>query len=138
MLGLCRSVWVVEACQFFLVPSRSSNMPLYPSKMLGAKEHASIPYFVFYSGFTFESLKELGARHQLFKWESTWECVGYSLTLSHTFGNVNVIPRFHYPLAPIHVLALVTSPRLGSWHWSHSIGCIRKDLSLIVRIRTCV
>jgi hypothetical protein len=29
---MCRSVWVSEACQLFLVPSRSSNTPLYPSK----------------------------------------------------------------------------------------------------------
>jgi len=29
---VCRPVWVSEACQLFLVPSRSSNMPLYPSK----------------------------------------------------------------------------------------------------------
>jgi len=28
----CRPVWVSEACQLFLVPSRSSNTPLYPSK----------------------------------------------------------------------------------------------------------
>ncbi len=27
-----RPMWVSEACQFFLVPSRNSNMPLYPSK----------------------------------------------------------------------------------------------------------
>jgi len=29
---LCRHVWVSEACQLFLVPSRSSSMPLYSSK----------------------------------------------------------------------------------------------------------
>jgi len=29
---VCRPVWVSEACQFFLVPSRSSNTPLYPSR----------------------------------------------------------------------------------------------------------
>jgi hypothetical protein len=29
---VCRPVWVNEACQLFLVPSRSSNMPLYPLK----------------------------------------------------------------------------------------------------------
>jgi len=29
---LCRPVWVSEACQLFLVPSRSSSTPLYPSK----------------------------------------------------------------------------------------------------------
>ncbi len=44
VLVLCRFVWVVEACQFFLIPSRSSNTPLYPSKVLWAKERAPIPY----------------------------------------------------------------------------------------------
>jgi hypothetical protein len=29
---VCRPMWVSEACQLFLVPSRSSNTPLYPSK----------------------------------------------------------------------------------------------------------
>ncbi len=29
---LCKPVWVSEACQLFLVPSRSSNPPLYSSK----------------------------------------------------------------------------------------------------------
>jgi len=38
VLVLCRFVWVIEACQFFLVPSRSSSTPLHPSKVLWAKE----------------------------------------------------------------------------------------------------
>jgi hypothetical protein len=29
---VCRPVWVTKACQLFLVPSRSSNLPFYPSK----------------------------------------------------------------------------------------------------------
>jgi hypothetical protein len=29
---VCRPVWMSEACQLFLVPSRSSNTSLYPSK----------------------------------------------------------------------------------------------------------
>jgi hypothetical protein len=29
---VCRLVWMREVCQLFLVPSRSSNTPLYPSK----------------------------------------------------------------------------------------------------------
>jgi len=29
---MCRTVWVSETSQLFLVPSRSSNTPLYPSK----------------------------------------------------------------------------------------------------------
>jgi hypothetical protein len=45
VLVLCRPVWVNEACQFFLVPSRSSNTPLYPSKVLRAKQRASTPFF---------------------------------------------------------------------------------------------
>ncbi len=32
MWVVCRPVWVNEACQLLLVPSRSSNTPLYPSK----------------------------------------------------------------------------------------------------------
>jgi hypothetical protein len=32
MWVVCRLVWMSEACQLFLVPSRSSNTPLYPSK----------------------------------------------------------------------------------------------------------
>jgi hypothetical protein len=40
VLVLCKSMWVVEACQLFLVPSRSSNTPLYPSKVLRARERA--------------------------------------------------------------------------------------------------
>jgi hypothetical protein len=66
VLVLCRPVWVIEACQFFLVPSWSFNMPLYPFKVLRTKERAPTPCssVVFYLGLTFESLKELGACHK--------------------------------------------------------------------------
>jgi len=62
VLVLCRSMWVSEACQLFLVPSQSSSMPLYPSRVLWARERAPTPYssVVFCLGFIFESLKELG------------------------------------------------------------------------------
>jgi hypothetical protein len=65
VLVLCRSVWMIEACHFFLVLSQSSSTPLYPSKVLQAKERALILYFfvVFSLGLTFESLEELGVHH---------------------------------------------------------------------------
>ncbi len=65
VLVLCRSMWVIEACQFFLVPSRSSSTPLYPSIVLRARKHAPTPSSsnVFSLGLTFRSLKELGVRH---------------------------------------------------------------------------
>jgi hypothetical protein len=65
VLVLCRSMWVGEACQLFLVPSRSSSTPLYPSKVLWVREHAPTLYSsaVFCLGLTFESLKELGVCH---------------------------------------------------------------------------
>jgi hypothetical protein len=44
VLVLCKFMWVVEACQFFLVPSRNSSTPFYPSKVLWANEHAPTPY----------------------------------------------------------------------------------------------
>jgi hypothetical protein len=67
VLVLCRPVWVNEAYEFFLVPSRSSSMPLYPSKVLRTKERAPTPYFsvILCLGLTFESLKELGTCHML-------------------------------------------------------------------------
>jgi hypothetical protein len=66
VLVLCMSMWVIEACHLFLIPSRSSNMPLYPSIVLRARERAPIPYSstIFSLGLTFESLKDLGV-HQL-------------------------------------------------------------------------
>jgi hypothetical protein len=68
VLVLCRSVWVSKACHFFLVSSRSSSTPLYPSIVLQAREHASIPCssVVFSLGLTFETLKELKMRHYQF------------------------------------------------------------------------
>jgi hypothetical protein len=68
---VCMSVWVSEAFQLFLVPSRSSNTPLYPSIMLRAKEHAPtpLPSVVFSLGLTFESFKELGVHQCTFVFE---------------------------------------------------------------------
>jgi len=65
VLVLCKLVWVSEACQFFLVPSQSSSMPFYPSKVLWAKERAPTfcSFVVFCLGLTLEPLKELGAHH---------------------------------------------------------------------------
>jgi hypothetical protein len=45
---LCRPVWVSEACQLFLVPSQSSNTPLYPSKCC---ELGNVPWLFFLSLF---------------------------------------------------------------------------------------
>ncbi len=65
VLVLCKSVWVNKACHFFLVPSRNSSTPPYPSIVLRARERAPTlcPSAVFSLGFTFESRKELGVRH---------------------------------------------------------------------------
>jgi hypothetical protein len=40
---VCKPVWVSDACQLFLVPSRSSNTPLYPSKCC---ELRSVPWLL--------------------------------------------------------------------------------------------
>jgi hypothetical protein len=43
VLVLCKSMWLSEACHFFLVPSHSSNTPRYPFIVLRAREHAPTP-----------------------------------------------------------------------------------------------
>jgi hypothetical protein len=47
---LCNPVWMSEACQLFLVPSRSSNPPLYPSKgyELGSVPQLPLSFVVFH------------------------------------------------------------------------------------------
>ncbi len=53
-----------EACQLFLVPSRSSNPPLYPSKGCELGSVLQLLLFrCFLLGLTFEPFKELGVRH---------------------------------------------------------------------------
>jgi hypothetical protein len=60
---VCRPVWVIKACQLFLVPSRSSNLPLYPSKGCGLGSVLRLLLFrCFLLGLTFEPFEELGVR----------------------------------------------------------------------------
>ncbi len=44
VLVLCKFAWVIEACKFFLIPSRSFSKPLYPFKVLWTRECAPTPY----------------------------------------------------------------------------------------------
>ncbi len=101
VLVLCRFVWVIEACQFFLVPSQSSSTPLYPSIMLRARERGSTPYsfVVFRLGFTFESLKELGVHHFTFCFKANVLMICIFFTLFHTC---------HFPLKFILTLTWAT------------------------------
>jgi hypothetical protein len=59
---LCKPVWVSEACQLFLVPSRSSNPPLYPSKGCELGNAPDSFFFRCILGPTFGSFGELGVR----------------------------------------------------------------------------
>jgi hypothetical protein len=79
VLVLCRSVWVIEACHFVLVPSRSSSTPLYPFIVLRARERAPTPCssVIFNLGLTFESLKELGASQAMYL---CWLCYFWNLS----------------------------------------------------------
>jgi hypothetical protein len=63
---VCRPVWVTKACQLFLVPSRSSNTPFYPSKCCELGSELRLLLFrCFLLGLTFEPFKELGMRQKL-------------------------------------------------------------------------
>jgi hypothetical protein len=81
---VCRPVWVSKACQLFLVPSRSSNTPLYPSKCC---ELGSVPrLFLLPLSFTWIS--------------RSWECVTlpiyFSLYLFTLHYRSYVAPPFLY------------------------------------------
>jgi len=49
---LCRHVWVSEACQLFLIPSRSSNTLLYPSKCYELRDVPRLFLFLLFSTWT--------------------------------------------------------------------------------------
>jgi hypothetical protein len=62
LFGLCRSKWVNKCLSFFLVPSRSSNTPLYPQSV--ANQGAcpkSLLFHCFHFRLTSEFIKELGS-----------------------------------------------------------------------------
>jgi hypothetical protein len=67
---VCRPVWVTKACQLFLVPSRSSNTPFYPSKCceLGSVFRLLLLSLFFYLGSYLSPLR-------------SWECVIFCLLL---------------------------------------------------------
>jgi hypothetical protein len=64
---LCRPVWMSKACHIFLVPSRSSNTPLYPSKCceLGSGSKFQLLPHCRILGPSSGSTRNLGARQLL-------------------------------------------------------------------------
>jgi hypothetical protein len=63
---MCKPMWVTKACQLFLVPSRSSNMPLYLSKCCELGGVLRLLLFrCFLLGLTFEPFKELRVRQNI-------------------------------------------------------------------------
>jgi len=83
---LCRPVWVNEACQHFLVPSRGSNTPLYPSKCY---ELGSVPRLLPFSLF--------------FTWTHCWvfqgvgsasRCVNYDMIKKIIHSSLEILSAF--------------------------------------------
>jgi len=64
---VCRPMWVNEACQLFLVPSRNSNMPFYPSKCCELGSVSLLLLFPLSSTWThiwvLQGLQGVGSRH---------------------------------------------------------------------------
>ncbi len=72
---------MTKACQLFLVPSRSSNPPLYPSKGCELRSVLRLLLFrCFLLGLTFESLEELGVRQHVFNFQSIFHSTSVKVT----------------------------------------------------------
>jgi hypothetical protein len=73
---VCRRVWVSEACQLFLVPSRSSNTALYPLKCgeLGSgKQRRNLLLLPLFSTWThIWVLWEVGSASHIFSFTITY------------------------------------------------------------------
>jgi hypothetical protein len=72
-------------------------MPLYPSKVLRARERALTPcsFVVFYLGLTFGILKELGVRHEHMRIHDAIYDIFVAITLDVGFhiGQTNLLPQ---------------------------------------------
>jgi len=64
MLGLCISMWVIDACHSSYSHPGAPAHPFYPSKVLRARECTSTPHssIIFYLNSHLSPLKNLGAR----------------------------------------------------------------------------
>jgi hypothetical protein len=103
VLILCRFMWVVEAYQFFLVPFRSSSTPLYPSKVLRAKECAPTPYsFVVFNLDLHLSPSRSWERIKYNRWIKKylffliWNFFFCETTMKHTMYNIILSFWFFY------------------------------------------
>jgi hypothetical protein len=85
VLVLCRPVWISKACQFFLVPSRSSNTPLYLPKCC---ERGNVPQLLALLLFSIWDSHLSPSR----SWEHVTFCVGFWFR----FGGNLVLP-WHVP-----------------------------------------
>jgi hypothetical protein len=63
---------------------------------------------------------------------SVW---AHSLTLLCTLESMNIILGLHFQLTFFHALALIVSPRLGSWHYLHKKNEIDSIFQLFHQIK---
>jgi hypothetical protein len=101
VLVLCTSVWVVEACQFFLIPSRSSNTPFYPFKVLRAKKRAPTPCSsaIFCLGLTFgipQRVKSASEMNLTMQSWYTWTCNTWKNTFLRTTKTIYMMSNNKY------------------------------------------
>jgi hypothetical protein len=68
VLVLCKFVWVIEACQFFLVLSQSCSTPLYHSKMLQARERPRLLILLMFSVWDSHLSPSRSWEHVIFSW----------------------------------------------------------------------
>jgi len=77
MLVLCKPMWANETCQLFLVPSRNSSTPLYPSKCY---EPGSVPQLLALPLFSVWDSHLSPSRN----WERVNQALAWILNAPHT------------------------------------------------------
>jgi hypothetical protein len=134
VLVLCMFMWVIKSCLFFVVSSWSSNMPLYPSKVLRARERALTPYSSVVSNLDSHLNPSRSWEHVILwaMWVTLFHnligksdqlMVCASMLLNKTKKNYNTTQW--YALAMVFVLLKFTHYLLGNkfifyvdiWHW---------------------
>ncbi len=129
-------MWVIQCLSFFLVPSRSSNTPLYPQNVANqGMRPDSLLFHYFHFILTFESIKELETASVLIRplWEALWNS-----TACIVLGDVPVTWYTHSRETMLSkVMLLIQSPTYIRLEYDARFeGMLVVMISLLVLLKT--
>jgi hypothetical protein len=123
-LVLCRSIWVSKCLSIFLVPSWSSNTPLYPQSVASTRVCPNfLLLWCFHFRFMFESIKEFGNVSLGNKDKKKWTCVLH-LFPSTLLYIIQPISPLSFPMPSLSIALSLSLFFCWSWTFTIYVYCL--------------